>query len=174
MNMRCAVIDLIKWFIGTSVFGTIVGFCLGKLGTKWGEEQKSKKDGYQLLRNLLQEIGTNRFKAEALLGGNDPIYFEVFSWDALRLNKYFQILAKDKPLLDSAYHLYLFIYQVNVRVAATHSALDSQIRNPAPQATNISTAAYNAVKDYTRISLLPKLKEVEMALRIFLEKEKVL
>lgn len=169
------MLELIKWLVGTSVFGTIVGFCLGKLGTKWDEEQKTKKEGFQLIRNLLQEIGTNRFKADALLKNTDPIYFETFSWDTLRLNKYFQILARDKQMLDSIYHLYLHVYQSNLRVAGAHTALDSLIRNPTSKdAGNISNTAHNALRDYVSLTLLPKLREVEMGLRIFLEKEKII
>jgi hypothetical protein len=166
--------DFIKWFLGTSVFGTIIGFCLGKFGSKWDEERKAKKEGHQLLRNLLQEVGANRFKAEAILGGHDPVYFEVFSWDVVKLNKYLQVLAKDKPVLDAIYFLYLLIYQTNLRVATAHAALDSIIRNPSQQAGNMGNLANQTLKDYINASLLPKLKEVEMALRIFLQKERVL
>jgi len=79
--------DFLKWFLESSIFGTILGFCLGKFGSVWDENKKKKEEGGQLLRNLLQEISNNRFKCQAIIQGRDAVYFETFSWDSLRLSR---------------------------------------------------------------------------------------
>jgi len=37
--------DFLKWFLESSIFGTILGFCLGKFGSVWDENKKKKEEG---------------------------------------------------------------------------------------------------------------------------------
>ncbi len=72
--MSFNVLEFLKYLIGSSAFGVVIGFVLGKWGASWEEN----KLGDQLLRNLLQEVGSNRFKCQAVNQNRDPMYFEAF------------------------------------------------------------------------------------------------
>lgn len=167
--------DFIKWLIGTSVFGAVVGFILGRWGAASADKHKEESFGHQLLRNLYQEVGSNRFKIQALLAGEDALYLETFSWDAVRVNRAFLIFDKDKAVHDKLHYLYLSIQRVNLRVAGVLTSLDSMLRNPAnPGAKEMSDLATKILKEYAQATLLPRLIEMETALRLFLEKEKII
>lgn len=164
----------VKWLVETSMFGTIVGFFLGKLGSRIDDDRRDKKHNNQLLRNLYHEVGQNRFRAQAILQGEDPIYFETHSWDAVRLSKALSILDEDKPIFNKIYFLYHSISLSNLRVGATLTAIESIIRNPANSQTGeMSNSASRILREYIQVSLLPKLIEMETALRLFLSGKKI-
>lgn len=168
-------IKFIKWMIQTSIFGAVVGFIFGKFGSWWDERQKDKRDGFLLLRNLLQEISNNRFKCQGIIRGNDPVYFETFSWDRLRLSKYFSFLEVNKYLIESVYNLYLSIHAGNIRVGVSLVALDSQIRNlNQGAAISMSQGAFVVLKDYLKDDLLAKLDVTEGEMRRFLRENKIM
>ena len=113
-----------------------------------------------MLRNLLQEISNNRFKCQAIIQGRDAVYFETFSWDSLRLSRYFSLLSENKQLVSDLYNLYLSIYAGNIRVAAFLTAIDSQIRNLNSASATMSSTAGVVLRDFINIDLLPKLNTI--------------
>ncbi|MFA5410862.1 MAG: hypothetical protein WC321_03260 [Candidatus Omnitrophota bacterium] len=165
--------EFIKWLIGTSLFGAVIGFFLGKFGTIWDDKRKEKGESSQLFRNLLQEIGNNRFKCQAIIQGRDAVYFEVYSWDVLRLSKYFSLLTSDRSLVDDLYNLYFSIYQANIRVGGVLSAIDSQIRT-ATINTNMASTTTQVLRDFLNVVLLPRLNILEGNLSTFLRERKII
>ncbi len=167
--MAFNVLDFLKYLMGSSALGVVIGFVLGKWGASWEEN----KLGDQLLRNLLQEVGSNRFKCQAVNQNRDPMYFERLSWDNLRLHKAFLRFSKNQNLVNELYHLYLLVDQANLRVAAFLTAIDAQLR--VPNTNQQSIAATNTLlRDLINAELLPKLNNFEGALSTFLREQKVI
>lgn len=160
--------EFLKGFLGSSVFSVILGFCLGKWGNIWDDNRKIKEEGRQFLRNLMQEIMNNRVKCQAVIQHKDPIYFEKFSWDALRLSKHLSILSKDKDLLNSLHKLYIYIDSANLGAHITLTALDCNIKNRNTDTQAIANHANKIMIDSIAVDLLPKLSTLEDRLAVFL------
>lgn len=172
--MKIILVEFLKWLLGTSVFGVMVGFLLSKWGTAFEENRTEKKVRDQLLRNLLQEISNNRFRCQAISQGRDATYFERFSWDNLRLNKAISFLSNNRQLLDGLYNLYLFIDQGNLRVGAVLTALDANIRTGQLVQSNAINTTSSILRDFVNNVLLPQLNNLEGDFSRFLKDNKLI
>jgi hypothetical protein len=163
------IIKILKFILESSLVGVVVGFVLGKWGAQW--EENNKED--QLLRNVLQEIGHNRFKCQGVNQGANATYFERFSWDNVRLHKVFLRISRDQSLTNELYQLYFEIDQANLRVGGVLVALDAQIRTPG-QPADTSNHTHNILRDYLNNTLLPRLNNLEGRYSAFLRNNKLI
>ena len=168
--MNCfAIFEFFKWLFDTAIFGTIIGFLLGRFGSSAEENRKRNEEGQQLLRNLFQEVAGNRLKSQAILDGRDPAFFDVYCWANLRFSNHFSVLSEDKHLIDTLYDLYYVVYNANLRVGGCITAIDNVIR------TGVVNQKPNEILvDFINRILLPKLNKVEGELGAFLRSRKVI
>lgn len=153
--------------------GVVLGFLLGFVGEFWRQRIYQHRVNAELMRALLQEIGSNRMKCQAISANRDiTTYLESGCWDRIRFSDtlYHCITSRDNDIYQRIIALYMRIARINILMGAHLSAVDSLVRVGGQTAIGMVETTFNVLREAITL-FLPQLTTLETDFRDFLIRE---
>ena len=154
----------------TTLLGVGLGYWLGLIGEDKREKRNKDNVNAELMRALLQEIGNNRIKCQTISTNQEAnSYLDFYIWDRIRISDtlYHCITMKNADIYQRIITVYMGIQNINLKIAANLSALDSFIRTGGSISPDMMNKTYGLLRE-TVIAFLPQLTAIENTYRDFL------
>ena len=154
----------------TTLLGVGMGYWLGLMGETKREKRNKDNANAELMRALLQETSSNRIKCQTISTNQEAnSYLDFYIWDRIRISDtlYHCITMKNADIYQRIITVYVGIQNINFKIAAYLSALDSFIRAGGTIPPDMKNATYKLLRE-TVIVFLPQLTAIENAYKDFL------
>ena len=157
----------------STLLGVGLGYWLGLIGENKREKRNKDNVNAELMRALLQEIQNNRIKCQTISTNQEAAsYLDFYIWDRIRISDtlYHCITMKNSDIYHKIIAVYTGIQNINLRIAANLSALDSFIRSGGTISPDMRNNTYRLLRE-TVIAFLLQLTDLENTYRDFLVAE---